>query len=361
MMTDICRDWTFSEPSRRPNLQLIPVNAMLYSDDDVELFNKAYQYCRSEIGESYFATTPSGGISTSVEHWRGPRWLIRNTTTLIELIVKDFDGCYFRLQIGRARKNLKQEGMISGRKAFLKFKEELQKDGVDLNEFKIDNGEEVKASIPFPLIQIFVPPGRTIENAHHLDLNSAYMAGIAQNFPEMRYTIERLYYGRHDKPVNKDVLNYAQGCFQSRKIVRDLRHCHIAKAGIDWTQAHVLAKAQELEEAHRRVIGFNTDGIWYQGDIYDASDHGSRLGEWKHDHTNCKLRYKSRGCYEFIEDGKYTPVFRGTSTYEKVVPRSEWAWGDIFQGDVIKYQFIPGKGIVKIQEDDDGILTRDEY
>ena len=37
--------------------------------------------------------------------------------------------------------------------------------------------------------------------------------------------------------------------------------------------------------------------------------------------------------YEFIEDGKYTPVVRGKTKLDRVKPRSEWQWGDIFKYD----------------------------
>ena len=47
-----------------------------------------------------------------------------------------------------------------------------------------------------------------------------------------------------------------------------------------------------------------------------------------------------------IENGKYNPVFRGRSTYDDIVPREEWSWGDIYKGGAIKYVFREGVGLV---------------
>ena len=64
-------------------------------------------------------------------------------------------------------------------------------------------------------------------------------------------------------------------------------------------------------------------------------------------HKNCILRFKSDGAYEFIENDKYFPVIRGKTSYEKIVPRDEWVFGDIYKGSEIKFNFIEGIGVVK--------------
>ena len=54
----------------------------------------------------------------------------------------------------------------------------------------------------------------------------------------------------------------------------------------------------------------------------------------------------SDGAYEFIEDGVYHPVLRGTSTLDAVQPdRSKWTWGDIYRQAVVCYKFDIEKGI----------------
>ena len=43
--------------------------------------------------------------------------------------------------------------------------------------------------------------------------------------------------------------------------------------------------------------------------------------------------------YEFIENGQYYPVMRGISPLDKVKPRSEWKWGDIYVGSILTFSF----------------------
>ena len=56
---------------------------------------------------------------------------------------------------------------------------------------------------------------------------------------------------------------------------------HVAKAGIEWNNNHIDDLADKLIKSGREIIGFNTDGIWYQGDVYHDSNEGVGLGKWK--------------------------------------------------------------------------------
>ena len=82
-------------------------------------------------------------------------------------------------------------------------------------------------------------------------------------------------------------------------------------------------------------ILYNTDGVWYyspNGKPYHGEGEGKGIGCWENDHLDCKWRAKSKGCYEFIEEGKYSPVVRGLTKYDKIKPdRTTWEWGDIFK------------------------------
>lgn len=95
------------------------------------------------------------------------------------------------------------------------------------------------------------------------------------------------------------------------------------------------------------VLLYNTDGIWYCGDVYHGEGEGKRLGEWENDHINCMFRAKSAGSYEFVEDGKYYPVVRGRTNLDLITPRENWKWGDIFKKEakVIEFYWLAGEGI----------------
>ena len=97
----------------------------------------------------------------------------------------------------------------------------------------------------------------------------------------------------------------------------------------------------------RTILGFNTDGIWYQGDIYHGEGEGDKLGEWSNDHINCLFRSKSNGAYEFIENGQYNAVVRGNTSFDAIEPdRSKWTWGDIYKSNVLTYTFDEKIGVV---------------
>ena len=90
------------------------------------------------------------------------------------------------------------------------------------------------------------------------------------------------------------------------------------------------------------MIARSTDCIWYEGEIYHGEGEGKALGEWSNDHTNCTFRAKSKGVYEYIENGKYTVVARGYYELDKIKPRDLWSWGDIYNtGKIYKWAYLP--------------------
>lgn len=347
-----------SRPTMKPNKKLIPVNNFGFDDEGIHKFNDIYLWVWDQYKAGImrrFIMTKSGGFSVALGNIRGPMFHLWVGKSLIELIIRHpVDARYYRFHIGY--KKDKSDGMC-GSKAFKIYREELLKDNVDLNDYAIDNGLEIKETIPKQKIELTskTVPERTYYNTHHIDLNSAYNAGMCESFPVLRKSVERMYSKRSENnDLFKNVLNMTQGYMQSAMIGYSLSH--ISKAGYEWTNNQLEIMADKLTNAGYRVLSFNADGIWYQGDTpYTDSSFGPNLGQWKTDWTDCKIRYKSKGCYEIegykvkndTKTYKYAPVFRGESTYERVKPRDQWVWGDIFKGDMIEYRFVEGKGLVK--------------
>ena len=326
------------------NKMHIPVNNIPLNQEGAEVFNELYLYCLKMEKDGVFRRltfTPSRGISTAYGKLRGPMWGISMTNALIELIIRETDGYYYRFHVGYQKDKFKG---ISGRRAFQIYCRELKRDGVNITDHAIENGFEVKQTIPSPRIELVVASERTYYNAHHLDINSAYNSGMAEKFPFLRKTIERLHSLRHQKPEYKDVLNMTQGFMQSNMV--GYRYSHISKAGYEYTLRRLDELTNKLKDAGRRILAYNTDGIWYQGEIYHDLGEGYSLGEWKNDIVNAKIRFKSKGCYEYVVNDTYHPVFRGQSSYEKIKPRDQWVWGDIFKGEHINYYFHEGEGLV---------------
>lgn len=329
----------------------IPITNLGFNSKGLEIFNAIYLYCieNEKKGEfKKFVPTRSGGISITRENLLGPRYLLTITNSLIELLLKDEDYEVYRIIIGYNKDSLGKKA-ITGRKAFICYKNELKKDGVDLEDLAIPNGKEVKMTIPSPRIELCMNPDVVYYNAHHIDINSAYNAGMSEAFPVLRKSVERMYEKRKENPNFKAVLNMTQGFMQSKLV--DYRFSHISKAGYEYT----LKKLDEISKAlisnGYDIIAYNTDGIWYRSysntEPYHGEGEGTKLGEWKNDHTYCKLRFKSKGSYEYIENGQYHPVVRGTTTYERIKPRTEWEWGDIYKGEIINYFFIEEKGLIE--------------
>lgn len=345
-------DWTkylSAPPTMKPNKKDIPVNMFTTDPESMEEWNEIYRYCfqlESEGKLHRFVMTPSTGISIKRGNIRGAMWTLQENKshTMSMIILRHPENArYYKFKFGYT-KDKSQTG--AGYHAYQTYVHELKKDGVDLTDLALtgtkEENELVKKTIPKAKIECRVCPRVPLNNCHHIDLNSAFQAGMSEAYPILRPTVERLFALRKTNPVYKDILNMTQGFFQSEMV--SYKYSHISKAGYEWTNNKLQELTLKLTSSGRRIVGYNTDGIWYQGDIYHDEGEGTQLGQWKNDHQNCKLRYKSPGCYEFIENGKYYPVFRGTMSYELEKPRELWEWGDIFKGEEIKYQFITGYG-----------------
>ena len=329
----------------------LPITNLGFNPKDINIFNTIYAYCVENEKKGLFeqfVPTRSGGISIKEENILGPRYLLTITNAIIELLLKDDDLQVYRIIVGYNKDKLDKDA-ITGRKAFICYKNELKKDGVDIESLAIPNGKEVKETIPAPKIELCLDTDVTYFNAHHIDINSAYNAGMSEAYPVLRKSVERMYSKRKEKPEFKQVLNMTQGFMQSKLV--DYKFAHISKAGYEYTLKRLEEISKQLTDAGYEIIAYNTDGIWYRSFIntepYHREGEGTALGEWKNDHTFCKLRFKSKGSYEYVENGEYHPVVRGTTTYERIKPRSEWQWGDIYKGDIINYYFEKDKGLIE--------------
>ena len=330
--------------SFHPNYILIPVNQA----ENREEWNKEYINC---IKKHYHKLdrTPSGGISIKRNLIRLPGYSATVNNNLgIELVVGDERG-WFRLQWRPCTG--KGTSKVNGRHGFLKIQRELKKDKIILEDYIINNGWDVKQTIEQPIIKVLNENNinKTLTNIHHLDINSSYPAGLADLYPEMKPTLERIYNNRKLDESLKLSLDVSIGYMQSKYC--KFKYSHISKHAIELNNKKVNTMLKLLLEQGRIPILVNVDGIWYQGDSMNI--HETTLGGWKEDHTNCTLRIKSPGCYEFMEDNKYHPVVRGRTKLDKIKDRDNWEWGDIYQNEssqIISYIFEENKGVVENYE-----------
>ena len=333
----------------------------MWTTKNLDEFNAIYEWLYNS-DYNIIKRTRSGGIAKGVRKLRLPAYDLRRSTAKNsgELTVLTEDG-FFRLQMRFQSFEEDENGdPIYGTKAFRIFKAKCKEFGINLDSYAITNGAEVKQTMEKQMISLERKTfaDTTFDNAHHIDFHSSHPAGIANTFPEFRPVIEWFYKRRKEKPEYKTVLNCVWGYMQSIDC-NGAKWAHISAAALKDTNNRIKKLAAELKENGRTILAYNTDGIWYVGDIYHGAGEGPELGQWENDHTNCRIRFKSAGSYEYIEDGVYHPVVRGKTKLDiQGIPRNQWKWGAIYSPDaaIIKYYFVEGKGFILKETDDYGLF-----
>lgn len=340
------------------NQYRIKPNDLRFNEVDVNTFNTVLDYLENTELNT-ITRTKSGGIKLGKDKFNNCyAWdlIVRRTGLRITIIIGVKQWVF---KIG-AFSTCKDKADIYPSQAFFKLKEKCLEYGINLDDYKITNGEEIKKEIQDPMIEMKyhmdLKDGPLI-NVHHIDFHSSYPAGLANTHPEFRPVLEEIYNERKnpDKTiVNKAILNFSIGWMQSYKPEehRFAEWANLSRDAIKDNNDRIIELTIRLTASGREIIGYNTDGIWYRGPIYHGTGEGDKLGEWSNDHTNCIFRSKSDGAYEFIEAGKYTAVVRGLTSYDMVEPdREKWKFGDIYRGANINYYFDKNSRRIKKYEE----------
>lgn len=312
----------------------IPVTLLKPTVENAGIFNELLQYVREQ---NYFELilTPSGGICTAGLIML-PAYTYSYSHIGCELIIVN-DWAY-RIQFRPSPEKDEKDKIMSGTKAYWKFLDLCKEYKINLEKYKVTNGKEISDKIEKPLIRLgpCAMPDLVYSNAHHIDWHSSYPAGLANTHPEFYNLINDLYESRKKVAINKAILNYTIGMFHSRNI--GWKYAQLAYDAIADNNRRVLDVANEVERMGGMILLLNTDGFWYCSDkLYHDKNEGEKLGQWHHDHTNCKIRIKSAGAYEYIENNKYTAVVRGMTTLDRLKDRENWEWGDIYEAPLILF------------------------
>lgn len=345
-----------AELTSKVNYLLIPVTVLNSTPENAELFNEILTWLKSQdLGT--ITRTPSGGVSTALRNL-SESYDMRHTSSCVELTIILLEGIW-RIQF-RGVPAAKEPGQktMYGRRAFEYFRETCSTFGICLENYAVSNGREIKKEIPRYMVCYdqpeqsvhFIGENHTLEHCYHVDFHSSFPAGLVYTHPEFAHVINHFYEGRKVNPIYKEVLNFTIGYMQN---AGDPKFAQLSKDAIVNNNRRVYLLAKRVKKAGYRVLIYNTDGFWYQdleGDkgAYHGHGEGKKLGQWHNDHEDVKMRIKSVGAYEFIENGKYNPVIRGRTNLDSVKDRSEWMWGDIFHtdADVLKFKFDKEKGII---------------
>ena len=341
-----------------PNKLKIPLNIIPMTDEGVDEFNTIIDYIHT-LELTHTPLSYSGGISTrKYEHINTYRVIDHNSSVEIILL---YDTYNFRWEFRRDYK--KDNDGISGRAAFTQFKKVCQEFGIDIDSFRVSSneGQKIKTTIPRAILDVDKKIlDSTWDNVHHIDIHSAYMAGIADTFPLLYKPIEYIYNRRKEpgkSSMYKAILTHSFGYMQSEYSPVYYQLSHLSKSAMVWCRNQIIDLTKRLNQSGRKVLMRNTDGIWYQGDIYHGKGEGKQLGQWENDHINCTYRAKSVGCYEYVENGIYTPVARGKYELDKIKPREEWEWGDIYYtGQAIQYYYNPETEKLEKECEEDEII-----
>lgn len=392
-------NFKYSEFTAKPNYIKIPINELPINEDSMNLVNKIVSLLRSDEHYNETIRTESGGIAIRPLYLMYPSYSYTYNKNYCEILI--LDEKIYRIQFGTHA----TVTHVSGRHAFVAFKGYCKKAGIDLTKYQVseEEGKRIKAEeIPNP--SIYIAPSmqinvkeedivdRELTICHHLDINSAYPAGVVKSYPEFKDMLEQIYNKRNSSRMvvrkmrisasesvemkislgewNKALMNLSIGFCQSKWCA--FKYANIAKAALRYTRDKVDDMVDILVATGRIPLATNTDGIWYMGDqmtnedLKDYPEHhiSNELGDWKHDHRNCLLRFKSVGAYEFYENcifnekkevvqkGKYHAVVRGYTTLDRTKPRETWEWGDIYQKEC---------KVVTFDIDDNGIITQQLY
>lgn len=327
-------------------------------ETDVEIFNTIIKHIKP-LGMNTIVRTNSGGISNNIHSKliNVFAYDIRRSTSRISLtiIISHYIWCFV---VGKP----KELRPIDPTEAWKKFIEICEKHNINMEDYAIttEEGLKIKEEIPEPYISMKYEMKETDEplyNVHHIDYHSSYPSGLVNKYPAFRPVIQEIYNLRKTDPSNSElykcILNFViSGCTQSKYHPWKRRWTHIARDVRIDNNNRLDYLTILLEMSGREIIGYNTDGIWYRGEIFHGPGEGDNICEWSNDHTNCIFRSKSKGAYEYIENGKYYPVLRGSSTLDRIKPnRDEWEWGDIYKTDILEYYFDEESELIKKYED----------
>lgn len=333
----------------RLNYAKIPVTIIPAKLGNEAEYNKLYKMLIANKRYKPIQRTQSGGVSIScARRFTFNQFDARQlgNTHEITLVTLEF-SCRIQWRIANYKNEDKIEKTITASAFFRKYwLPECKKHGIDMKKYAEADGFKYKESIHKADIALYDPAasyGWPIENAYHLDFHKFYPSGLCIAHPEFRPVIEHFNELARTDKMFKTGIDSMIGYFQSK--------CcgyRYAKLSMDAINA-AYEKFDEVKALLKgRIIATNTDGIWYKGPEFHGLHEGPGLGQWSTDHKACRIRFKSAGSYEYIENGAYTPIVRGSTRLDRILDRSEWEWGDIFaeSADLQLWKFQEGEGII---------------
>lgn len=348
----------------------LPVTSIGNTQDAADMFNQMYHWWMDNSDEGtytpslYPSTAYGSGSYNNMAYWISSNASPATGKVNNVALILHWGDWYTKVVFGYSVE--KDETPIRGTDGFNEFQTICKEMGINIWDFMDEDPEETKMNIPKAPAEVFVSKGKVFYNVHHMDFNSAFSAGIKYYYPELGPVIDKIYAGKAQAKIDgdndkyllyKSILNLMQGYCQS-EYCKHNGHKYalssLANAALKWCNMMINKYVEILEANGRCVLATNVDGIWYTGDVWEDENCGPGLGQYKVDHTNCKIQFKGPRAYEYMENGKHNVVLSGITRMDKVEPdRSKWKWGAIFDLNVepITFFFDRDKGICSTEHE----------
>lgn len=351
LLKEICQENVTTE-WHKLNYKFIPVTAIAAEQGNEVKFNELYKLLYNSNFKKILRT-PSGGISIKLsERSIFDKYDVRVHNGVVEMTIATLEKSariQFRLPNYKVDDG---EALITAGEYLKKWWLPVcKKHGIDMNNYActVDEGLEYKKLIhpaDIKMYDIAASYNVPYANAHHIDFHKFYISGLLHACPEFKPVVDELVTLAKTDKMHKTGLAAMIGYFQSKYC--GYKYAKLSMLAINDAYSRFDEVKAKLVKEGRRILATNTDGIWYAGEVYHGEYEGPNATEWQNDHVDCYIRFKSAGAYEYIENNSYTPVVRGRTKLDKIMPRSEWQWGDIFKetANVIYWTFEEGTGII---------------
>ena len=335
------------------NYKKIPCIIIEAKDGNEKEFNEIYQALLKNSKYVKLRRTPSGGVSICLsERFNFWRYDVRQLNAVVEITIVTIN---FSIRVQWRLKHYEDPFMEkeakdteSGMRYFLNtWLPKCKKYGINMSDYAVDKetGLKAKAEIHTPDIKMYnvlASYQQPLAGINHLDFHKFYISGLIDSHPEFKPVVEELNELAKFNKKHKTGMASMIGLFHSKYV--NYKYAVLARDAIN----NAYSRFDEVKSLlANRVIATNTDGIWYKGEVFHGKYEGEGLTQWSNDHTDCIIRFKSAGSYEYIENDKYTPVVRGLTRLDKTLKRKDWKWGDVFLdiATPIKWTFTEGEGI----------------
>ena len=331
------------------NYRAIPVTVVEAKPGNESIINDIYHFLLEQKHFQPIKRTHSGGVSIAVpRRFVFDQYDVRMLGSVVEITIVTLEkSCRIQWRINNMKTETGKTKLVTAGSYYRnKWIPACRKHGINMY-FYVNSEEEglqAKSEIHKPDIKIYNigVKYRPMNNIHHIDYHKFYASGLVNTHPEFRPVVEDLLQEEDAKTGLASIIGY----FQSK--IRGYAYAKLSRDAINDAYTRYDKLKEDLIKSGRKIILTNTDGIWYQGEIYHGEGEGPNLTEWENDHTNCILWCKTPGCYQYIEDGVCHTVVRGHTTRDRIIPREQWEFGDIFDKSCeAKYwTFKEGEGII---------------